>query len=129
VGELSESEKQTLGLSEQVLNAQVSSFTSPWFRAFLTYDPIPTLQRVKCPVLVLFGELDLQTPPEQNAGPIEAALKESGHADFTVKVLPKLNHLFQTAAVGSPRVYGTITETFAPVALETVSEWVLERVR
>jgi len=126
--ELNDAEKQTLGLTEQELDSQINSFTSNWFRKFLTYDPIPALQRVACPILVLYGELDLQTPPEQNAKVIEQALKESGNKDFTVKVLPSLNHLFQTAATGSPKVYGIITETFAPVALETMSSWILERV-
>jgi len=126
---LSPEEIKTLGLSEQEISAQIASFTSPWFRAFLVYDPIPTLQRVQCPLLVLFGELDLQTSAIQNAPVIEQALKESGHKDFTVKVLPGMNHLFQTATVGSPKVYGLIPETFSPVALETMSEWILERVR
>lgn len=122
-------EIKTLGLTDQELNSQIASFTSPWFKAFLTYDPIPTLQRVECPLLVLFGEFDLQTPAIQNAPPIEQALTESGHKDFTVKILPGMNHLFQTATVGSPRVYGVIPETFSPVALETMNEWILERVR
>ncbi len=129
LAQLSENEIKTLGLTDQEINAQIMSFTSPWFKAFLTYDPIPTLQRVKCPLLVLFGEIDLQTPPEQNASMIEQALIESGHKDYTVKILPKMNHLFQTASVGSPKVYGIIPETFSPVALETMSEWILERVR
>ncbi|MGH8016432.1 MAG: alpha/beta hydrolase family protein, partial [Candidatus Zixiibacteriota bacterium] len=129
VAMLKDDEKQTLGLTEQIVTSQIEGFTSPWFKAFLTYDPIPTIQRVNCPLLVLYGELDLQTPPEQNAKMIEQALLESGHKDYTVKILPGMNHLFQTAAIGSPKVYGIIPETFSPIALETMSEWILERVQ
>ena len=128
VNMLTDEEKQTLGLTEQIVTSQIESFTSLWFKAFLTYDPIPTLQRVSCPLLVLYGELDLQTPPEQNAGAVEQALKEAGHSDFSIRILPGKNHLFQTAAVGSPKVYGMITETFSPEALELISGWILERV-
>jgi hypothetical protein len=38
--------------------------------------------------------------------------------------LPGLNHLFQTAKTGSPAEYGLIDETFAPVALRTISDWI-----
>jgi uncharacterized protein len=45
----------------------------------------------------------------------------------TIKVLPGLNHLFQTATTGAPAEYGTITETVAPVALDTIRDWILAR--
>jgi uncharacterized protein len=38
-----------------------------------------------------------------------------------------LNHLFQTGKTGLLNEYGQIEETFAPVALETISKWVLEQ--
>ena len=39
---------------------------TPWFRYFLTYDPRPALAKVKCPVLAINGEKDLQVPPKEN---------------------------------------------------------------
>jgi len=45
-------------------------------------------------------ELDLQVPPEENLKAIEAALKEGGNKDFTVKEFLGLNHLFQPAQTG-----------------------------
>jgi hypothetical protein len=38
--------------------------------------------------------------------------------------LPRLNHLFQTARTGSPGEYETITETFAPAALQVIADWI-----
>ena len=38
-----------------------------------------------------------------------------------------MNHLFQTAGTGAPAEYGMIEETMAPEALETISDWILER--
>ncbi len=43
--------------------------------------------------------------------------------------LPKLNHLFQTSQTGSPAEYSKIEETIAPVALETMSDWILKHTR
>jgi dipeptidyl aminopeptidase/acylaminoacyl peptidase len=106
---------------------QAQMASTPWFRYFLTFDPATALREVKCPVLAINGELDLQVSPTQNLPAIEKALKAGGNKDYTVKVLPKLNHLFQTATTGSVTEYGTIEETMSPVALEAISGWILRR--
>ncbi len=100
-----------------------SRMVTPWFVDFLKYDPAPTLKKVKCPVLVLNGELDLQVIPDQNLPPIEAALKRN--KNVKVLRLPGLNHLFQTAKTGSPAEYAAIEETIAPAVLEEISSWVV----
>lgn len=114
-------------LTPAALDAQIRQVNSPWFRFFLTYDPRPTLEKVRVPVLALNGSLDLQVPAESNLHEVEAALKRGGNADVTARLLPGLNHLFQTAHTGSPSEYAQITETMSPVALEAVSSWILER--
>jgi fermentation-respiration switch protein FrsA (DUF1100 family) len=98
--------------------------TTPWFRAFLTYDPRPALEKVKAPVLALSGALDLQVPPKQNLPVVVAALEAGGNADYEIVKLPGLNHLFQTAKTGSPLEYSKIEETFAPAALQVMGEWI-----
>ena len=59
-----------------------------------------------------------------NAASIEAALMAGGNKDYTVKELPRLNHLFQTASTGAMSEYGKIKETIAPVALQTIGDWI-----
>ncbi|HET6463535.1 MAG TPA: alpha/beta fold hydrolase [Candidatus Krumholzibacteria bacterium] len=100
---------------------------SPWFRYVLTLKPEETLRKVKQPVLAINGALDLQVSAKENLPAIEKALKEGGNKDVTVLELPGLNHLFQTAKTGSPMEYGTIEETMSPVALKTISDWILAR--
>jgi uncharacterized protein len=107
--------------------ASLHMMLSPWFRFFLTYDPRPALRKVKCPVLAIGGENDLQVPPKENLPAIEHALKEGHNPDYTVKELPKLNHLFQTSQTGSPAEYGQIEETFSPVALKVIGDWIVQR--
>jgi uncharacterized protein len=109
--------------------SSVTMVNSPWFRYLLTYDPAATLRRVKVPVLALNGELDLQVPPAQNLPAIEKALHLGGNQDVETAVLPKLNHLFQTATTGSVSEYRTIEETMSPVALEKISSWILVRTK
>ena len=41
-------------------DAQINEINSPWFRFFLSYDPRPTLMKVRVPVLALNGEKDAQ---------------------------------------------------------------------
>ena len=113
--------------ASKALEAEVDRLNSPWFRFFLDYDPRSTLARVKVPVLALNGSLDLQVPAEIDLKEVEAALRKGGNTDVTTRLLPGLNHLFQTARTGSPAEYAQITETMSPTALEAVSSWILER--
>lgn len=126
---VSDEEKEKIGDPEVYLNAQLQSLLSPWLKFFLTYDPKPTLSKVKCPVLAINGEKDLQVPPKENLSAIEEALVAGGNKNFTVKELPGLNHLFQTAQTGVPSEYAKIEETISPVAFKIVGDWILEQTK
>jgi pimeloyl-ACP methyl ester carboxylesterase len=118
---------QQAGSLDAFVDQQAKSIGSPWFRYFLDYDPRPALRQVKVPVLALNGELDRQVLPDQNLPGIEQALREGKNPDVTVRRLPGLNHLFQTATTGSPTEYASIQETMSPTALDTMTHWILER--
>lgn len=115
--------------AEKSLKDQLPQLNSPWFRYFLTYDPASSLKNVKCPVLALNGGKDAQVDPEQNLPAIEAALKLGGNKDVTVKQLPGLNHLFQTATTGGVDEYGKIEETLSPAALKVIGDWIENHVK
>lgn len=110
------------------IDAQMNVYLSEWFRYFLLFDPAPVLEKVKVPVLAIVGEKDLQVPAKENIQLIEAALRKGGNKNYTVLILPGLNHLFQTAKVGLPAEYGTIEETISPAALNTIADWILKTV-
>ncbi len=114
---------------EKVADAQLPAMQGRWFRFFVTYDPVPALEKVHCPVLALFGERDLQIPPDLNKPKIEAALHRAGNNDVTVKIFSKANHLFQSAETGSPTEYGSLKKEFVPEFLNTMTEWILKRVQ
>ena len=115
--------RQDSTTSEQITNRQLTMVVSPWFRFFVRYDPRPALRKVSCPVLVLHGEKDVQVAPAENQREIVRALHEGGNGAVTAAVLPRLNHLFQTAKTGAISEYGTIEETFAPAALDALGAW------
>jgi len=112
------------GIDQSQADAQIDMLLSPWYIFFLQYDPAPTLEKVKIPVLVLNGTLDLQVPAKTNLPLIEAALIRGGNTQYVIKALPNLNHLFQTATTGLMNEYATIQETLAPLALDTISTWI-----
>ncbi|MFH0988968.1 MAG: alpha/beta fold hydrolase [bacterium] len=112
----------------QQVKTQLLSFASPWMKYFLRYDPAPALEKVHCPVLMLFGELDLQVPTELNKPKMEAALARGGNTKVTTKVFPKANHLYLAATTGSPSEYATMKKEFVPGFLETMSTWIHQQV-
>jgi len=114
----------SVAANDAALKAEVKRVLSPWFRRFLRHDPRADLAKVRCPVLALFGERDLQVAPSQNRPPLEAALKASGHQHHEVREFPSLNHLFQTCQTGSLSEYGTIEETISPDVLTAIGDWV-----
>jgi hypothetical protein len=122
---LTEEEKVMIGYSEETTEAELNQTTSPWFREFLSYDPGSALVEVKCPVLAVTGEKDMQVPAKENLAAMEEDLKAGGNKNFEVRELPGLNHLFQNAETGSPAEYGKIEETMSPDALNTITDWIL----
>jgi len=118
----------TLDEAREALEArgktEEAAVVTRWYLDFIQYDPIPALKRVRCPVLVLNGTLDLQVLAKQNLPPIRKALSRNRNA--AIHRLDGLNHLFQHAKTGAPSEYATIEETIAPEVLELISGWVGE---
>jgi pimeloyl-ACP methyl ester carboxylesterase len=107
---------------------QLAGAKTPWFKYFAEYDPAPALQKVACPVLALFGELDNQVPPGLNREPMEKALRAGGNNDWQIKVLPKANHLFLPSVTGNPAEYPAMEKQFVPGFLDLMADWIARRV-
>ncbi len=117
-------EYEKAGVTQAQIETNIDAVMTPWFRFFLSYEPANALKNVSCPVLAINGEKDLQVPPKENLSAIGEALKSGGNTAYTLKELPGLNHLFQTCESGAPSEYGSIEETFAPLALTEISNWI-----
>ena len=118
------------GMSDDdFINLQVKQVANPWMQYFIKYNPASTLEKVKCPVLAINGEKDLQVPPKENLEAIKKALAKGGNKKVTIIELPKLNHLFQESKTGSPDEYATIEQTFSPTALKEILKWLQTQTR
>lgn len=104
-------------------------FTTPWLVDFIKFDPAVSLSKVSCPILALNGSNDTQVPPKQNLEAIKNTTEKSGNKNVTTVELPKLNHLFQESETGSPQEYAKIEQTFAPNALNIMSDWIIQKTK
>ena len=99
-----------------------------WMKFFIGYDPLPTIRKVRQPILVLQGGLDHQVTPEQ-APMLEKAARDAGNKDVTLRVFPNLNHLFLPAKTGQPNEYSSLaTNQLSDEVLGSLVDWLKKRV-
>jgi pimeloyl-ACP methyl ester carboxylesterase len=86
----------------------------------LSFDPLPALEKVNCPVLGVFGELDPLTPAQRAAENMRRALAKAGNKDVTIKIFPGAGHSLSELPSKS---------RMAPGVFDTLRSWILDRVR
>jgi len=101
--------------------AQVSS---PWMRTFIALDPAPAIRHIGVPMLILFGERDVQVSPARNLPPYQEGILDCPLKP-TIVIIPKANHLFQPARTGMPDEYAAIKVEIDPEVLKKISDWVV----
>ena len=109
---------------EELISLSSQQYLSKWMLNFIRHNPAVALKKVKCPVLAINGEKDLQVPATENLTAIKNTLEKSGNKKVTVKSYPNLNHLFQECETGLPQEYSIIEQTIAPEVLEDVTQWI-----
>jgi len=126
---LSDAEKQkfdqilsTWGTEESVKEMVMT----PWYRQLADSDPQAYLRKVQCPILAMNGDKDMEEVYPDGMNGIEEALKEGGNRDFTLKMFPGMNHMFQKCKTGTPLDYPAIRETVAPEVLDYMTDWIVK---
>ena len=64
------------------------------------YDPKPVLEQVSCPLLAIFGELDIVVPVQESVSVFQQALSRGGNKDFTIQVFPQADHGLRLSSGG-----------------------------
>jgi dienelactone hydrolase len=110
------------------VNAPQSLESLQWhWTNVLSYDPLPALEQVACPILVLYGSLDSIVPASVHRDRMEAALRRARTRDVTIRVIEGANHAFLEGVTGgrreSPGLRG-----FVDGYLGTHVEWLSTRV-
>ncbi len=122
---IDEEDRALLGYGDGKEDFWFEIYRSEPIKSFLSHDPGAILRQVSCPVLALNGDRDVQISSKENLDAIESALAAGGNSDYEAVELPGLNHVFQRCETGLVSEYGRIDETIAPIALETVGDWIL----
>ncbi|MFB4310394.1 alpha/beta hydrolase family protein [Actinomadura sp. GTD37] len=84
------------------------------------FDAQGVLQRVRQPLLGVWGGHDLQTPPEENPPLFARALRRGGNTHYTFRFFPDADH----AAHRTPDGGLTRGEALAPGYADLVGRWV-----
>lgn len=112
----------------QYTKAYINEIISPWNVYILGIDPSVALKEVKCPVLAINGDKDVQVSSEPNLSAIQNALTEGCNNDFTIMEMIGINHLLQECITGSPKEYAKIKQTISPLVLEEIARWIKIRI-
>ena len=109
---------------ESTVKQGLAQVSSPWMRTFIELDPAPAIRHIGVPMLILFGERDVQVSPARNFTPYQTGTLESPVKPEIV-IIPKVNHLFQPARTGMPDEYATIRVEIDPEVLKKIADWVV----
>jgi len=119
------------GVTPEERREQMSQFAqalaqtnNAWWKYFLSSDPAQFWSKVRCPVLALNGDKDIQVNHAQNLPAIKSAVKKGKNRKVKTVSLPGLNHLFQHAETGAVTEYATIEQTFSPAVLDLMTSWI-----
>lgn len=100
----------------------VASTQSPWLDWFVGYSPQEVVGKIKCPVMAINGELDMQVPAQANLDLLRNLLPDKGKN--LIKEYPGKNHLFQNCTRASSLQYEEIEETISQDVLEDIVWWI-----
>ncbi|HYV93674.1 MAG TPA: alpha/beta fold hydrolase [Chitinophagales bacterium] len=112
---------------EKSIEVLANQMILPWMQSFINYDPQPALKTLKCDILAIYGEKDIQVPAKENSEAFGQTMQNGQSKINKVVVMPGLNHLMQHATTGMPSEYGTIEETFSPEVLKMIADFILKR--
>ncbi|MBD5217770.1 MAG: alpha/beta hydrolase [Bacteroidales bacterium] len=107
------------GMDPQTYQAQIRVLSSPEYVEMVQRDYSAPLKNVKCPVLALIGEWDVQVDPKANLLSIKLNIPSA-----QVATVATTNHLFQTATDSfSSLNYGAPGAKFSVEALRMIASF------
>lgn len=121
---LTPEEQERYGFTPQRKAAAIQQLVSPWFYTFIHFDPKSYIKKMRCPVMAIGGEKDLQVDVIANNALFAQYLKKNPcHRFISVQ---GANHLLQPCKSGSPNEYGEIEETMKQEVLDLITSWLKE---
>ncbi len=94
----------------------------PAWKEHFDHPPSNFVDKIKCPVLILHGELDHNTPPTE-ASLMEQALIQSGNTQVTTHIFPGLDHSFRRLGQPDEDFVTAMNRTLAPEIPGVLTSW------
>lgn len=109
---------------DQIPTATRRQVDTAAFQSILTHDPAKIIPKVRQPILIVQGELDVQVAPA-NADRLEALARKRKNATAVQVVrLPGVNHLLAPATTGELDEYAALKEKrISPAVSDAVVAW------
>jgi hypothetical protein len=126
VAAMNPSDREKLELSSPLKLKDYPFLFLPYMRYDLFYDPADNLSLLKCPILAIIGDKDIQVLPH-NLQKIEQIVRKGGNDKITTKLYPGKNHLFQNCYTCTMEEYRELEETMSPEVLADIVSWILYR--
>ena len=97
----------------------------PSWKLQMGYNPMPALEKVRCPVLAVFGELDSSTPVAETTANYRKGLAKAGNKDVTIKVFPNADHSLLVWPKANDKAHWPV---LAPGYLDAMTTWIKKHV-
>jgi pimeloyl-ACP methyl ester carboxylesterase len=98
-----------------------------WARSKMDYNPVPLFERLRVPVLALYGGHDFVVQAERNAALLRDAL--AANTDVTIRIFPGADHSLTLPAGERSDTNGRWDfHRVGPGAVDTMVAWVKKRV-
>jgi pimeloyl-ACP methyl ester carboxylesterase len=97
----------------------------PSWKLQMGYDPMPALEKVKCPVLTIFGELDTLTPVSETTANYRKGSRKAGNKDVTIRVFPNADHALLVWPQPNDQIHWPV---LAPGYLDAMTNWINKHV-
>jgi hypothetical protein len=114
------------GTMEEFAATLTNFLNNDWARQFMEFETRDYLSKIHCPILVVNGSEDIQVPPIKNQEGFRNGFSNQSKSLSRSKILliPGLNHLFQTCKKCDVIEYGELEETFSPIVLKAMMDWI-----
>jgi pimeloyl-ACP methyl ester carboxylesterase len=130
------------GPFEELEQAQARVKMRPWFgsvhwcdrtlfysaRLNVDYDTGPSWEKVRCPVLAIYGDKDTSSGPLQPlVAIIRTGLQKAKNADVTVRIFPGADHSLCNSQTAAPKRKDQDSPDFVPGYLDAMTDWLAAR--
>jgi uncharacterized protein len=92
------------------------------YQATMTYDPIPAIERLRIPILAMWGGKDTFVPVARTVAAFNRAMTKAGNKNYVIKIYPNGSHSLLETPTGSPSTGGKETN-WPPGRWELETDW------